>query len=156
MDVLVSLWEFKTGTGKSEIETLCGQQVERCRAVLDSCDDRQFVVAVNVTMNTLEIITAERQPGNDLRLRHNRSSAFSISKDSLGFQLLFRLLLTPMANLGYVTPLMPMIESLGQHRLEVLCFLKQGSAHQGSGSWVFLLKLGPDGGQMGTQMGMSF
>ena len=35
---VVSVWEFKIGTGKPEIETMRGQQVERCRAVLDSYD----------------------------------------------------------------------------------------------------------------------
>lgn len=56
---VVSVWEFKTGTGNPEIETTYGQQVERCRAVLDAYNERQLVVAVNITMNTLEFMTAE-------------------------------------------------------------------------------------------------
>lgn len=141
---VVSLWEFKFGTGKPETETMYGQQVERCRAVLDSYHERQLVVAVNVTMNTLEVMTAERQPGNDMRLSTTGRQPFSISQDSPGFQLLVQLLSTPKANLGYATPLMPAINNLGQHRLKVQYLMKQGTAHQGSGSWLFGAKLETD------------
>lgn len=115
-----------------------GQQMERCRAVLNSYDERQLVVAVNVSMNTLEVMTAERQPGNHMRL------STTTSKNSPGFQLLVRLLSTPKANLGYATPLMPAIKRLGRHRLEVHYLVHQGSPHQGYGSWVFRVKLEPD------------
>lgn len=118
-----------------------GQQVERCRAVLDSYSGRQLVVAVNVTMNTLEVMTAERQPDHDLKLSTISRQPFSISKDSPGFQLLVQLLLTPKANLGFATPFIPTIQRMGQHRLKVQYLVNQGSAHQGSGSWVFLVKL---------------
>ena len=138
---IVSVWEFKIGTGKLETETMYGQQVERWRAVLDSYSERQLVVAVNVTMNTLEIMTAERQAGDELRLTTIGPQPFSISKDSPGFQRLVQLLLTPKANLGFATPLMPTIERLGQHRLQVQYLVNQGSADQGCGSWVFLVKL---------------
>ena len=121
-----------------------GQQVERCRAVLDSYNERQLVVAINVTMNTLEVMTAEGQPGNDMRLSTTGRQPFSISQDSPGFQLLVQLLSTPKANLGHVTPLMPAINKLGRHRLKVQYLMKQGTAHQGSGSWVFKAKLGTD------------
>lgn len=115
---VVSLWESKLGTGKPETETTYGQKVERCRAVLDSYHERQLVVAVNVTTNTLEVMTAERQPGNDMRLSTTGRQPFSISQDSPGFQLLVQLLSTPKANLGYATPLMPAINNLGQHPLK--------------------------------------
>ena len=142
---VVSIWEFKTSTGKPEIETMCGQQVERCRAVLDSYDERQLVVAVNITMNTLEIMTAERLPGNDIRLSTVGRQPFSISENSPGFRLLVQLLSTPKANLGYATPLMPAIKSLGGHCLKVQYLVNQGPAHQGYGSWVFRVKLEADG-----------
>ena len=137
--------EFKTNTGKPDIETMFGQQVERCRAVLDSYDERQLVVAVNITMNTLEIMAAERLPGNDIRLSTIGRQPFSISENSPGFRLLVQLLSTPKANLGYATPLMPAVKSLGGHCLKVQYLVKQGSAHQGYGSWVFRVKLEEDG-----------
>lgn len=138
---IVSVWELEIGTGKSETETMYGQQVERCRAVLNSYSERQLVVAANVTMNTLEIMTAERQPGDDLRVSTTGGQPFSISTDSPGFQLLVQLLSTPKANLGFATPLLPRIERLGQHCLKTQYLINQGSAHQGHGSWVFLVKL---------------
>lgn len=91
---IVSVWQFKTGTSKPEIETMYGQQVERCRAVLDAFNERQLVVAVNITMNTLEVMTAERQRGNDMRVSTIGCQPFSISKNSPGFQLLVQLLST--------------------------------------------------------------
>ena len=100
----------KIGTGKPDIETMYGQQVERCQYVLDSCDERQIVVAVNITVNTLGILTAERLPANDVRLS---TTGRQISKDSPGFQLLVQLPLTPKADLGFA--LTPTIESLGGH-----------------------------------------
>ena len=142
---LVSLWEFNIGTGQADIETMYGQQVERCRHVLDSYDERQLVVAVNITMNTLEVLTAERLPANFMRLSTTGRQPFSISKASPGFQLLVQLLLTPKADLGFVTALMPTIESLGGRRFKVQYLVKQGSAEQGSGSWVFRVKLDADG-----------
>ena len=141
---LVSVWEVKTGTGKPEIETMYGQQVERCWAVLDSYDQRQFVVAVNVTMNTIEVMTAQRQAGGDLRLSTTSRQPFSISEDSSGFQLLVRLLSTPKANLGFATPLMPAIQSMRSRKMTVQYLVRQGSADQGLGSWVFCVKLNAD------------
>ena len=138
---IVSVWEFRMGTGETETETMYCQQVERCRAVLESYSERQLVVAVNVTMHTLEVMTAERQPSDDLRLSTSGCQPFSISKDSPGFQLLVQLLLTPKATLGFATPVIPAIESLGQHCFEVQYYINQGSALQGSGSWVFVIKL---------------
>ena len=142
---VVSVWEFKIGTGKVETETMYGQQVERCRAVLDSYSERTAVVAVNVTMNTLEVITVEHQPDDDLRLSTTGRQPFSISTNSPGFQLLVQLLSTPKAHLGFATPLVPTIKELNGHCLELPYLINQGSAHQGCGSWVFQVKLKANG-----------
>lgn len=93
--------------------------MERCRAVLDSYIKRQLVVAVNFTLKTLEVMTAHRQAGNDMRLSMTGQQPFSISKTSLGFLLLIQPLSTPKANLGYATLLMPAVKSVGRHSLEV-------------------------------------
>ena len=142
---IVSVWELKIGTGKVETETMYGQQVERCRAVLDSYSERTAVVAVNVTMNTLEVITAEHQPDDDLRLSTTGRQPLSISTNSPGFHLLVQLLSTPKAHLGFATPLVPTIKELNGHCLELPYLINQGSAHQGLGSWVFQVKLKANG-----------
>ncbi|DBA92323.1 TPA: hypothetical protein ACH3X2_003744 [Trebouxia sp. C0005] len=143
-DTHTSSEQFENPASKPETEMMYGQQVERCRAVLDSFHERQLVVAVNVTMNTFEVMTAERQPGNNMRLSTTGRQPFSISQNSAGFQLLVQLLSTPKANLGYATPLMPAISKLGQHCLKVQYLINQGTAHQGSGSRVFGAKLEAD------------
>ena len=138
---VVSIWDFKTGTGKQEMETMYGQQVKRCRAVLNSYKQRQLVVAVSVTMNTLEIMTAEPQPLEGLRLRTTGRHPFSISTASSGFQLLVQLLTTPKAQLGFITASLPSINRMGRHCFKVEYLLNQGSSHQDSVSWVFRVKL---------------
>ena len=95
-------------------------------------------------MNTLEIMTAERLPGNDIKLSTTGRQPFSISETSPGFRLLVQLLSTPKAYVGYATPLMPALKSLGGHCLEVQYLVNQGTAHQGGGSWVFRVKLEAD------------
>ena len=121
MHAVVSVWEFTIGKSKPETETLYGQQVERCRAVLDSYNKRQLVVAVNFTLKTLEVMTAHRQlqASNDMRLSMTGQQQFSISKTSPGFLLLIQLLPTTKAYLGYATLLMPAVKTLGRHSLEV-------------------------------------
>jgi len=110
---VVSVWEFKIGTSKTETETMFGQQMERCRFVPDSYDERQLVVAVNVTMNSLEIMTRERQAQEDFKLTTTGPQPFSISKDSAEFQLLVQLLSTPKTDLGFVTPFFAKNHQLG-------------------------------------------
>ena len=65
---VVSVWEFKIGSSKTEREIIFGQQVERCRHVLNACDERRFAVAVNVTMNSFEVMTVERQDNEAFKL----------------------------------------------------------------------------------------
>lgn len=68
MDVSGLCLEFKIGSSKTETETMFGQQIERCRYVLDPGDGRQFAVAVNLTMNSLEVMTVERRDNEDFKL----------------------------------------------------------------------------------------
>lgn len=56
---VVILFEFKVKAGKTDLETMFGQQIKRCRFVLENNTARQMVVAVNVTMTTLEVMTVE-------------------------------------------------------------------------------------------------
>ena len=96
---VVSVWEFKISSSKTETETMFGQQVERCRYVLDAYDQRQFAVAVNFTMNSLEVMTVECQDHEDFKLSTTGPQPFSISNNSPGFQLLVNLLSTAKADL---------------------------------------------------------
>jgi len=138
---VVSAWEFKIGSSKTEIETMYGQQVERCRYVLDACDQRQFAVAVNFTMNSLEVMTVERQDHEDFKLSTTGPQPFSISDNSPGFQLLVNLLSTSKTDLGFVTSNLPNISQLEDHQFTVQLLRKKGAAQLGSGSWVFEVRL---------------
>lgn len=114
-----------------------GQQIERCRHVLHNNKDRNMVLAINVTMNTLEVMTVERRGHEDLQVTRTGLQPFSISPESPGFQLLVRCLLTPKTDLGFVMTHLPAINKLGPCSFIVKDLIKQGSAHQGSASWVF-------------------
>lgn len=138
---VVSVWEFKIGSSKTETETMFGQQVERCRYVLDAYDQRQFAVAVNFTMNSLEVMTVERQDYEDFKLSTTGPQPFSISDNSPGFQLLVNLLSTAKTDLGFVTTHLPHISQLEDHQFTVQLLLKKGTAQLGSGSWVFSVRL---------------
>lgn len=134
---VVSLFEFKIGDSKTEIETMFGQQIERCRHVLHNNKDRNMVLAINITMNTLEIMMVERQAHEDLKVTRTGLQPFSISPESPGFQLLVQWLLTPKSDLGFVMTHLPAFSKLGSCSFAVEDLIKQGSAHHGSGSWVF-------------------
>ena len=56
-----------------------------------------MVVAVNVTMTTLEVMTVERQKYEDLRVTRTGPQPFSINIKSPGFRLLVQCWLTPQA-----------------------------------------------------------
>ena len=142
---VVSVWEFNMGSGKTETETMFGQQVERCRYVLDASDERQFAVAVNFTMHSLEVMTVERQDFEDFKLSRTGAQPFSISENSPGFRLLVNLLSTAKTDLGFVTSCLPDISQLEDHQFKVKLLLKKGTAQLGSGSWVFSVQL-----EMGT------
>ncbi|DBA83924.1 TPA: hypothetical protein ACH3X1_006424 [Trebouxia sp. C0004] len=103
--VVVSVWEFKIGSSNTETETMFGQQVERCRYVLDAYDQHQFAVAVNFTMNSLEVMTVERQDYEDFKLSTTGPQPFSISNSSPGFQLLVNLLSTAKLTLDLSQPI---------------------------------------------------
>ncbi len=116
-------------------------QVERCRHVLDACDERRLAVAVNVTMNSLEVMTVERQDNEAFKLSITGPQPFSISDNSPGFQLLVRLLSTAKSDLGFMTSDLPNISQLEGHHFTVQLLQKKGSAQLGSGSWVFSVQL---------------
>lgn len=134
---VVSLLEFKIGDSIREIETAFGQQIERSRHVLSNNQDRNMVLAINITMNSLEAMTVERQEHDDLKLTRSGLQPFSISPTSPGFRLLVQCLLTPTTDLGFVISDLPTLNKLGSCSFAVKDLIKQGSAHQGSGSWVF-------------------
>lgn len=134
---VVAVVEFKIGDSKTDIETMFGQQIERCRHVLHNNKDRNMVVAINITMNTLEVMAVERQAHEDLKVTRTGLQPFSISPESPGFLLLVQCLLTPKTDLGFVTTRLPAFNKLGSCSFAVKDLIKQGSAHQGSGSWVF-------------------
>ena len=143
---VVSVWEFKLGNSKTETEAMFGQQVERCRYLLDAYDQRQLAVAVNFTMNSLEVMTVERQAYEDFKLSTTGPQPFSISNNSPSFRLLVNLLSTAKTDLGFVTSDLPHISQLEDHQFKVQLLQKKGTAHLGSGSWVFsvLLESGMD------------
>ena len=138
---VVSVWEFKIGSGMPERETMFGQQAERCRYVLDAYDQRQYAVAVSFTMNSLEVMTVERQKHEDIKLSTTGPQPFSISDDSPGFQLLVKLLSTAKSDLGFMTSSLPHISQLEDHKFTVLLLVRKGTAQLGSGSWVFSVRL---------------
>jgi len=134
---VVSLLEFKISDSKTDIETMFGQQIERCRHVFHNNKDRNMVSAINITMNTLEVVTVERQAHEGLKVTRTGRQPFSISPESRGFQLLVQCLLTPKIDLGFVETQLPAVSELGSCSFAVVKPIKQGSAQQGSGSWVF-------------------
>lgn len=103
-----------------------------------------MVLASNITMNTLEIIMVERQEHEDLKVTRTGLQPFSISPESPGFQLLVQCLLTPKTDLGFVRTHLPAINKLGSCSFAVKDVIKQGSAHQGIGSWVFAATVASD------------
>ena len=137
---VISLWEFNIGDSKPETETMFGQQVERCRYVLDSCDQRHLVVAVNVTMNSLEVMTVERQDYEDVKLSTTGPQPFSISESSPGFQLLVNLLSTAKSRLGFVSPSLPSISQLENNEFTVQLLLKKGLLGRGPAAGCFYSK----------------
>lgn len=134
---VVALLEFRIGDSKTDIETMFGQQIERCRHVLQNNKDRNMVVAINITMNTIEVMAVERQAHEDLKVTRTGLQPFSISPESPGFLLLVQCLVTPKTDLGFVITHLPACNKLGSCSFVVKDLIKQGSAHQGSGSWVF-------------------
>lgn len=103
-----------------------------------------MVLAINITMNTLEIMMVERQSHEDLKVTRTGLQPFSISPESPGFQLLVQWLLTRKSDLGFVMTHLPAFSKLGSCSFAVKDLIKQGSAHQGSGSWVFAATVASD------------
>lgn len=74
------------------------------------------------------------QPGQ-LHLSTTGAYPFSVSPKSLGFQLLVRVLATPMDVLGYRPTVLPNLQQLGAFRLERMQLIRRGGC--GDSSFVF-------------------
>jgi hypothetical protein len=74
------------------------------------------------------------QPGQ-LHLSTTGAYPFSVSPDSLGFQLLVRVLATPMDVLGFRPTMLPNLQQLGAFRLEHMQLIRRGGC--GDSSFVF-------------------
>lgn len=68
--------------------------------MLNAYDQRQCAVTVMFTMDSLEVMTAERQEYQDFQLSTTGPQPFSISNNSSGLQLLVNLLSTANTDLG--------------------------------------------------------
>ena len=74
------------------------------------------------------------RPGH-LHLSTAGTFPLSVSADSLGFQLLVRVLATPMDALGFQPAVLPNLQQLGTFRLGRMQLLRRGGA--GDSSYVF-------------------
>lgn len=73
---------------------------------------------------------------SQLHLSATGAQPFSVSPDSLGFQLLVRVLATPMDMLGYRPTVLPNLQQLGAFRLEHMQLIRRGGGC-GDSSFVF-------------------
>ena len=143
---VVCLFDFSNRDSKTDLETSFGQQVERCCHVLDAYSESELVVAVNITRNSLEVVSVERAGQKPLQVTRTGRQPFSISAGSPGLQLLVRCLLTPKSQLGFVTCELPAVAHLSDCSFTVMELIKQGSASDDCESWAFLAKLQSGGG----------
>ena len=98
---VVVLWEFKVNDGTHDLNTMLGQQITRSRHVLDLQPERKFVVAVSLTMETLELVWFERRGLAGIEVFRSGPQLLSFCSESAGFALLVRLLATPEVALGF-------------------------------------------------------
>lgn len=134
-------FDFSNRDSKTDLETIFGQQVERCCHVLDAYSERELVVAVNITRNSLEVVSVERAGQKPLQVTRTGRQPFSITAGSPGFQLLLRCLLTAKSQLGFVTCELPAVTRLSDCSFTVKELIRQGSATDDCESWAFLAKL---------------
>ena len=73
---------------------------------------------------------------SQLHLSTTGAYPFSVSPDSLGFQLLVRVLATPMDVLGFRPAALPNLQQLGAFRLERMQLIRRGGGC-GDSSFVF-------------------
>ena len=168
----VVFWEFKLENTKKEHDSMTGQLGQRCSAALAAQPERQSILGVGMTMNTIEvghisnhtklkyaslqcdncfltkrlnqvyycfwqvmIFSIDRDQPGQLHLSTTGACPFSVSPDSLGFQLLVRVLATPMDVLGFRQTALPNLQQLGDFRLERMQLIRCGGS--GDSSYVF-------------------
>ena len=133
---VVVLWEFKVSSKLHDANTMLGQQITRSRHVLDSQPKRKFVVAVSLTMESVELLLVERKALNSVTVFTSGPEWLSFCPESAGFALLVRLLATPEAALGF-KELKCSVKELGPYSISEAQLLCYGTAPQGHGSLVY-------------------
>ena len=131
------LFEFKLTESATQLATMMGQHISRARAVLDQQPRRPRVVCVGLTMNSLEVVVVHRLDEKAIRVERTGLQPFSISSESLGFQLLVQVFSTSMQKLGFVSHALPDLRQLGHYPLSNLQLLRLGTAPGGQGSLVY-------------------
>ena len=132
---VVVFWEFTLTDRSSARWEALGQHVGRARSCLDYQPSRQFMVAVTVTMNSIELFRISRFHG-DLSVVRSGPLPFSFDPTSPGLRWLVRLMRTPMAQLGYTPLPKPSIISTKGMDIQVGELIGRGTGH-GSQSLVF-------------------
>ena len=133
---VVVLWEFKVSNGTLDLNTMLGQQITRSRHVLDLQPERKLVVAVSLTMETLEIVWVEHRDLTSIKVFRSGPQLLSFCSESAGFALLVRLLATPEVDLGFRMDECS-VKQLGQYSISEVQLLRYGTAAHGHGSHVY-------------------
>ncbi|MCJ1467083.1 hypothetical protein MMC07_005705 [Pseudocyphellaria aurata] len=99
---LVSLLEARVTDSARDIHTMWGQQTDRCQFLLASQPARTHLIAIGLTMNALELITAHRPEGYEhIQFGRIGPVPFSFHASSPGLKLLVRLMATPASQQGF-------------------------------------------------------
>lgn len=133
---VVVLWEFNVSNGTHERNTMLGQQITRSRRVLDLQPKRKLVVAVSLTMETLEVVWVVPRALTGIEVFRSGPQLLSFCSESAGFSLLVRLLNTPEVDLGFQMDECS-VKQLGQYSISEAQLLRYGTAPHGHGSHVY-------------------
>ena len=136
---MVSLFEFKVGDSKTEIETASHMASRLSNVAMVTTKAKTvWCCQLDITMNALEVMTVERRVHEDLQVTRTGLQPFSITPKFPGFQLLVSCLLTPKTDLGSVVTHsvthLPTIDKLDSCSFIMKDFINQGFACQDSGS----------------------
>ena len=137
---VIFLWEWKLGSKPANVHTMMGQQVERCNHVFAQQPERAMLPAVSITMDTFELLIFNRLPAGAISVSRTGQLQFSVDASSAGFRMLVRVLATPKADLGFMSPDLPNLPSLGAHQIKDISLIQRGSAPEGRSSYVFKAK----------------
>ena len=96
--------------------------------------------AVSITMDTFELLIFNRLPAGAISVSRTGQLQFSVDASSAGFRMLVRVLATPKADLGFMSPDLPNLPSLGAHQIKDISLIQRGSAPEGRSSYVFKAK----------------